>query len=94
MNIAREFQDKMVTEIGKVDISIVTSTDIILNRIWDEDWYIADSKLVDNIPVASNTSGSLPAVIIAPNITLGQLLYLLETAYTTVEYLKQMVVFG
>jgi len=37
LNITREFQDKMVTEIGKVDISIVTSTDIILNRIWDED---------------------------------------------------------
>ncbi|CAG8772039.1 16111_t:CDS:2, partial [Rhizophagus irregularis] len=30
----------------------------------------------------------------APNITLGQLIYLLNTAYTTVEHLKQTTVFG
>ncbi|CAI2194191.1 9953_t:CDS:2, partial [Funneliformis geosporum] len=60
----------------------------------DEDWSIASSKPVDNVPVASNTRGSFSAVTIAPDIKLGQLLYLFRTAYTTVEHLKQTAVFG
>ena len=46
------------------------------------------------MPVPPNTAGRFPAVTIAPNITLGQLIFLLKTAYTTVEHLKQTVVFG
>ncbi|CAG8708235.1 20611_t:CDS:2, partial [Racocetra persica] len=38
--------------------------------------------------------GGFPAITIAPGIKLGQLLYLFSTSYMTVEYLKQMAVFG
>ncbi|GBC04248.1 hypothetical protein RclHR1_05590003 [Rhizophagus clarus] len=60
----------------------------------DENWSIAGSEPTNNAPVAPNAGGGFPAVTITPNITLGQLIYLLKTAYITVEHLKQMVVFG
>ncbi|CAI2186860.1 16588_t:CDS:2 [Funneliformis geosporum] len=40
------------------------------------DWSKAGGEPVDNAPVAPNTGGGLPAVIIASSIKLGQLLYL------------------
>ncbi|GES84431.1 hypothetical protein RCL_jg22796.t1 [Rhizophagus clarus] len=54
----------------------------------------AGSEPVDNAPVAPNAGNGLPAVTITPGIKLNQLLYLFRTAYTTVEHLKQMAVFG
>ncbi|CAB4468810.1 unnamed protein product [Rhizophagus irregularis] len=60
----------------------------------DEDWSIAGGEPEANAPVVPNAGGGFPAVTIAPNITLGQLIYLLNTAYTTVEHLKQTTVFG
>ncbi|CAI2183309.1 4948_t:CDS:2, partial [Funneliformis geosporum] len=48
----------------------------------------------DNTEVAPNAGGGFPAVTIASGIKLDQLLYLFRIAYITVEYLKQMAVFG
>ncbi|CAI2199081.1 2915_t:CDS:1, partial [Funneliformis geosporum] len=59
-----------------------------------EDWSIADGESVDNAPVTPNARDGFPTVTIAPDIKLGQLLYLFRTAYTTVEYLKQTAVFS
>ncbi|PKK58796.1 hypothetical protein RhiirC2_795748 [Rhizophagus irregularis] len=73
LNTAREFQGKAAAKIGRIGAGIATSADIIPN---------------DNAPVAPNAGGSLPVVIIAPGIKLGQLLYLFRTAYMTVEHLK------
>ncbi len=94
LNTAGEFQDKVAAEIGKIGAGVITGADIILNGIWDEDWSIAGGEPVDNVPVAPNTGGGLPAVTIAPSIKLGQFLYLFRTAYMTVEHLKQTAVFG
>ncbi|GBC01017.1 hypothetical protein RclHR1_04030012 [Rhizophagus clarus] len=88
LNTAGEFQGKAAAKIGRIGAGIATGADIIPNGTWDEDWSIAGGELVDNAPVAPNTGGSLPAVTIAPDIKLGQLLYLFRTAYTTVEHLK------
>ncbi|GES87262.1 hypothetical protein GLOIN_2v1783702 [Rhizophagus clarus] len=94
LNTAGEFQSKAAAEIGRIGAGIATGADIILNGTWDEDWSIAGGEPVDNAPVAPNAGGGLPTVTIAPDIKLGQLLYLFRTAYTTVEHLKQMAVFG
>ncbi|GES84666.1 hypothetical protein GLOIN_2v1783702 [Rhizophagus clarus] len=94
LNTAGEFQGKAATKIGRIGAGIATGADIIPNGTWDEDWSIAGGEPVDNAPVAPNVGGGLPAVTIAPGIKLGQLLYLLRTAYTTVEHLKQTAVFG
>src|SRR5579859_921314 len=88
LNTAGEFQGKTATEIGRIGAGIATGADIIPNGTWDEDWSIAGGEPVDNAPVVPNTGGGLPAITIAPNIKLGQLLYLFRTAYTTVEHLK------
>ncbi|RIB26556.1 hypothetical protein C2G38_2138247 [Gigaspora rosea] len=48
----------------------------------------------NNAVVALNTAGGFPAITIAPGIKLGQLIFLLRTAYTTIEHLKQIAVFG
>ncbi|CAI2190428.1 9605_t:CDS:2, partial [Funneliformis geosporum] len=78
LNTAGEFQDKAVAKIGRIGAGVATAGD----------------EPVDNALVASNTGGGFPAVTIAPGIKLSQLLYLFRTSYTTVEYLKQMAVFG
>ena len=78
LNTAGEFQGKAAAEIGRIGAGLTTGTDIIPNGTWDEDWSIADGKPVNNAPVAPNADGSLPAVTITPNITLGQLIYLLK----------------
>ncbi|CAI2185970.1 17135_t:CDS:2 [Funneliformis geosporum] len=78
LNTAEEFQGKADAEIGRIGAGVAT----------------ASGESVDNAPVAPNARGSLPAVIIASGIKLGQLLYLFKTAYTIVEHLKQMAVFG
>jgi len=58
-------------------------------------WYNTHVKGKNwNASVAPNARGSLPAIIIAPDIKLGQLLYLFRTAYMTVKHLKQMAIFG
>ncbi|CAI2201457.1 120_t:CDS:1, partial [Funneliformis geosporum] len=88
------FQGKAAAEIGRIGAGVATGADIIPNGIWDEDWSIAGSEPVDNAPVAPNAGGGFPAVTIAPGIKLGQFLYLLTTAYTTVAYLKQTAVLG
>ena len=44
--------------------------------------------------MALNIKGDLPAITITLGIKLGQLLYLFKTAYTIVEHLKQIAVFG
>ncbi|CAI2189070.1 6364_t:CDS:2 [Funneliformis geosporum] len=84
----------MTTEIGRIGTGITIDANIILNGTWDEDWFIADGKPVDNIPIAPNARGGLLAVTIAFSIKLSQLLYLFRTAYTTVEHLKHTAVFG
>ncbi|CAI2191217.1 19225_t:CDS:2, partial [Funneliformis geosporum] len=89
-----EFQGKADTEIGRIGAGVATGADIILNGIWGEDWSIAGGKPTNDTPVAPNAGGSLPAITIEPNITLSQHLYLLETAYTTIEHLKHTVDFG
>ncbi|GES78254.1 hypothetical protein GLOIN_2v1783702 [Rhizophagus clarus] len=94
LNTAEEFQGKAAAKIGRIGAGVATGADIILNGTWDEDWSIAGGEPVNNAPVAPNASGGLPAVTITPSIKLGQLLYLFRTAYTTVEHLKQMAVFG
>ena len=94
LNTAGEFQEKATTEIGRIGAGVATGADIILNGTWDEDWFIAGDKPVDNAPVAPNANGSLPAVTIASGIKLDQLFYLFRTAYTTVEHLKQTIVFS
>jgi len=94
LNTAREFQGKAAAEIGRIGAEVVTGADIIPDEIWKEDWSIAGDEPVDNAPVAPNAGGSLPTVIIAPSIKLGQLLYLFRTAYTIVKHLKQTAVFG
>ena len=94
LNTTGEFQGKTAAKIGRIGAEVATGADIIPNGTWDEDWSIAGGEPVNNAPVAPNAGGSLPAVTIAPNITLGQLIYLLKTAYTTIKYLKQTVVFG
>ncbi|PKY62857.1 hypothetical protein RhiirA4_551332, partial [Rhizophagus irregularis] len=93
LNTAGEFQGKAAAEIGRIGAGIATGANIIPNGIWDEDWSIAGGEPEANAPVAPNAGGGFPAVTIAPNITLGQLLYLFRTAYTTVEHLKQTAVF-
>ncbi|CAB5375738.1 unnamed protein product [Rhizophagus irregularis] len=85
---------KAATEISRIGAGIATGADIIPNGTWDEDWSIAGGKLVDNALVAPNAGSGLPVNTIAPDIKLGQLLYLFRTAYTTVEHLKQTAVFG
>ncbi|CAG8830127.1 16545_t:CDS:2, partial [Racocetra persica] len=57
-------------------------------------WSIAGGEPTNNAVVALNTAGGFSAITIAPGIKLGQLIFLLRTAYTTIEYLKQMAVFG
>ncbi|RIB09498.1 hypothetical protein C2G38_2044265 [Gigaspora rosea] len=94
LNIAGEFRNKAGAKIGRIGAGIATGADIIPNGTWDEDWSIAGGEPTDNAPVASNAGRGFPAVTIAPGIKLGQLLYLFSTAYTTVEHLKQMAVFG
>ncbi len=97
LNTAGEFQGKASAEIGKIGEGVATGADIISNGTWDEDWSIAGSEPVDNVPVASNTNagaGLSNNITIAPGIKLDQLLYLFRTAYTTVEHLKQTAVFG
>ncbi|GBB91219.1 hypothetical protein RclHR1_01840016 [Rhizophagus clarus] len=94
LNTAGEFQGKAAAEIGRIGAGATTGANIILNGTWDEDWSIAGGEPVDNVPVAPNAGSGLPAVTIAPGIKLSQLLYLFRTAYTTVEHLKQMAVFG
>ncbi|CAI2197063.1 10125_t:CDS:1, partial [Funneliformis geosporum] len=94
LNTAREFQDKAAVEIGRIEAEVATGADIILNGTWDEDWSIASGEPVDNAEVTPNAGGGFPAITIAPDIKLSQLLYLFRTSYTTLEYLKQMAVFG
>ncbi len=84
----------MAIEIGRIGAGVVIGADIIPDGTWDEDWSIAGGEPVDNAPVVPNAEGGLSAVTIAPSIKLDQLLYLFKTAYTTVEHLKQMAVFG
>ncbi|CAI2170244.1 20647_t:CDS:2 [Funneliformis geosporum] len=78
LNTAGEFQGKVAAKIGRIGAGFAT----------------AGGESIDNAKVAPNAGGGFPVVIIAPNIKLGQLLYLFRTAYITVEYLKQMAVFG
>ncbi|GBB93129.1 hypothetical protein RclHR1_21130007 [Rhizophagus clarus] len=94
LNTIGQFQGKVASEIGRIGAGAATGADIIPNGTWDEDWSIASGESTNNAPVAPNAGGGFPAVTIAPNITLGQLIYLLKTAYTTVKHLKQTVVFG
>src|SRR5213078_3466356 len=94
LNTAGEFQGKAAAEIGRIGAGIASGADIIPNGTWEEDWSIAGGEPTNNAPVLPNTAGVFPAVTIAPDITLGQLIFLLKTAYTTVEHLKQTVVFG
>ncbi|RIA87272.1 hypothetical protein C1645_828029 [Glomus cerebriforme] len=94
LNTAEEFQDKTGAKIGRIGAGVITGANIISNEIWDEDWSITGSELTNNTPVIPNAGGGFSAVTIGPNITLGQLIYLLKTAYMTVEHLKQMVIFG
>ncbi|GET60008.1 uncharacterized protein OCT59_020441 [Rhizophagus irregularis] len=94
LNTAGEFQGKAAAKIGRIGAGIATGANIIPNGTWDEDWSIAGGEPEANAPVVPNAGGGFPAVTIAPNITLGQLIYLLNTAYTTVEHLKQTTVFG
>ena len=78
----------MITEIGKVGVSVTTSTNIISNRIWNEDWSIAGSEPINNMPIPLNTAEGFSTVIIVSDIKLGQLIFLLKTAYTIVKHLK------
>ncbi|CAG8814554.1 26628_t:CDS:2, partial [Gigaspora margarita] len=94
LNTAGEFRNKAGTEIGRIGAGVATGTDIIPNETWDKDWSIAGGEPTDNAPVAPNAAGGFFTITIAPGIKLGQLLYLFRTAYTTVEHLKQMAVFG
>ncbi|CAG8723654.1 10456_t:CDS:1, partial [Dentiscutata heterogama] len=94
LNTAGEFRNACATEIGRIGVGVATSADIIPNGTWDKDWSIAGGEPTNNAVVAPNTAGGFPAVTIAPGIKLGQLIFLLRTAYTTVEHLKQMAVFG
>jgi hypothetical protein len=94
LNTAGKFQGKAGAEIGRIGVEIATGADIIPNGTWNENWSIAGGEPTDNAPVAPNAGGGFPAVTIAPGIKFGQLLWLIETAYTTVEHLKQMAVFA
>ncbi|CAG8844610.1 25136_t:CDS:2, partial [Gigaspora margarita] len=94
LNTAGEFCGTCATEIGRIGAGVATGADIIPNGTWDEDWSIAGGEPTNNAVVAPNTAGGFPAVTIAPGIKLGQLIFLIRTAYTTVEHLKQMAVFG
>ncbi|CAG8818524.1 15246_t:CDS:2, partial [Gigaspora margarita] len=94
LNTAGEFRNKAGAEIGRIGADVATGADIIPNGTWDEDWSIAGGEPTDNALVAPNASRGFPTVTIAPGIKLGQLLYLIRTAYTTVKHLKQMAVFG
>ncbi|CAG8579441.1 14888_t:CDS:1, partial [Acaulospora morrowiae] len=93
LNTAEEFCNKADTEIGRIDAGVATGADIIPIGTWEEDWSIAGGEPTNDIPVVPNTGGGFPAITITPNITLGQFLYLVRTAYTSVEHLKQMAVF-
>ncbi|CAG8754134.1 16692_t:CDS:1, partial [Acaulospora morrowiae] len=93
LNTAGEFRNKAATEIGRIDAGVATGADIIPIGTWEKDWSIAGGEPTNDIPVAPNTGG-FPATTITPNITLEQFLYLIRTAYTSVEHLKQMAVFG
>ncbi|CAG8501527.1 4705_t:CDS:2 [Cetraspora pellucida] len=84
LNIAGAFHNKARAEIGRIGAGVAT----------DEDWSIVNSELTDNAPVAPNADGGFTTVTIASSIKLRQLLYLFSTSYMTVEYLKQMAVFG
>ena len=84
----------MVAKIDRVSAGIITSTNIILNKIWNKDWFITNDKLVDNISVILNAKDDLPAIIIAFEIKLNQLFYLIRTVYMMVEYLKQIAIFS
>ncbi|CAI2190505.1 13547_t:CDS:2, partial [Funneliformis geosporum] len=55
---------------------------------------IASSEPVDNASVMLNAESGLPAITIALDIKLDQLLYLFRTGYTTVRYLKHMAIFS
>ncbi|CAG8838443.1 3590_t:CDS:1, partial [Racocetra persica] len=94
LNTAGEFRNACATEIGRIGAGVTTGADIIPNGIWDEDWSIAGGEPTNNAVVAPNTASGFPAITIAPGIKLGQLIFLLRTAYTTIEHLKQMAVFG
>ncbi|CAG8592504.1 9277_t:CDS:2, partial [Acaulospora morrowiae] len=94
LNTAGEFQDKAAAEIGRIGAGLTTGADIIPAGTWEEDWSIAGGEPTNDVPVVPNAVGGLPAVTIAPNITLGQFFYLVRTAYTMVEHLKHMAVFG
>ena len=94
LNTAREFQGKVEAKISRVNAGVATGANIISNGICDEDWSIAGDELTNNAPVIPNAGGGFSAITIVPNITLDQLIYLLKTAYMTVKYLKQTVVFG
>src|SRR6266540_5180623 len=52
LNTAGEFQGKASAEIGKIGEGVATGADVISNGTWDEDWSIAGSEPVDNVPVA------------------------------------------
>ncbi|CAG8689072.1 2717_t:CDS:2, partial [Dentiscutata heterogama] len=82
LNTAGKFRNAYATEIGRIGAGVTT------------DWSIAGSEPTNNMVVASNMASGFPAITIASGIKLGQLIFLLRTAYTTVEYLKQIAVFG
>ncbi|CAG8498581.1 15496_t:CDS:1, partial [Cetraspora pellucida] len=53
-----------------------------------------DSKPTNNVIVVSNTASGFSVITISSKIKLGQLIFLLRTAYTTIKHLKQIVVFN
>jgi hypothetical protein len=94
LNTAGEFRRKCAEKIGLVGANIATGQDIIPVGTWDEDWSYAGGEPTDTNQVNPNAGGGFPNVTIAPDIKLGQLIWLLKTAYPTVEHQKQLAVFG
>ncbi len=82
------YYEKVLLSNYYINEIIITSANIISNRIRDKDWSIANGKLTDNALVALNTGGSFSAITIAFSIKLDQLLYLFIIVYITVKHLK------
>ncbi|GBB87591.1 hypothetical protein RclHR1_14050008 [Rhizophagus clarus] len=76
MEVIKQFLDKADAEIGRIKAGVTTGADIILNGIWDEVWSIAGGKPTNNVVVALNAGGGFLTVTIAPEIKLGQFIYL------------------
>ncbi|CAB4382095.1 unnamed protein product [Rhizophagus irregularis] len=96
LNTAGEFRGKAAAEIGRIGAGAATGADLIPVGTWDEDWSIAGGEPsgLNEAPVAPNAAGGFPAVIIAPDIKIGQKIYRLKYFYTTVEHEKQLAYFG